>query len=60
MNFKTPLFSILNKERKEIKYIKSVYRRRVQSQIESYKDGDEEKRDTIKSKDVLILDNIPI
>ena len=60
MNFKTLSFSILNKERKEMVYIKAVYRTRVQSEIESYKDDDEEKRDTIKSKDVLILDNIPI
>ena len=43
-------------------YIKAVYRTRVQSEIESYKDEEEEeeKRDTIKSQDVLILDNIPI
>ena len=60
MNFKTPSFSILNKERKEMKYIKAVYWKRVQSEIETYKNDDEEKRDTIKSKDVLILDNIPI
>ena len=62
MNLKTSPFSILNKERREIDYIKSVYRRRVQAEIESYKDDDEEeqKRDTIKSQDVLILDKISI
>ena len=59
MNFKTSPFSILNKERREMEYIKAVYRRRVQSEIESYKD-DEEKKDTFKSQDVLILDKISI
>ena len=62
MNLKTTPFSILNKERREMEYIKAVYKRRVQAEIESYKDEDEEekKRDTIKSQDVLILDKIPI
>ena len=62
MNLKTSPFSILNKERREMEYIKAVYRRRVQAEIESYKDEDEEekKRDTIKSQDVLILDMISI
>ena len=60
MNLKTSPFSILNKERREIDYIKSVYRRRVQAEIESYKDEDEEKRDTIRSQDVLVLDKISI
>ena len=61
MNLKTSPFSILNKERKEMEYIKAVYRRRVQAEIESYKDlEEEEKRDTIKSQDVLILDKISI
>ena len=60
MNLKTSPFSILNKERREMEYIKAVYRRRVQSEIESYKDDDEEKKDTIKSQDVLILDKISI
>ena len=62
MNLKTSPFSILNKERREMEYIKAVYRRRVQAEIESYKDEDEEekKRDIIKSQDVLILDRISI
>ena len=62
MNLKTSPFSILNKERREMEYIKAVYRRRVQAEIDSYKDEDEEekKRDTIKSQDVLILDRISI
>ena len=61
MNLKTSPFSILNKERREMEYIKAVYRRRVQAEIESYKDEEEEeKKDTIKSQDVLILDKISI
>lgn len=49
MNLKTSPFSILNKERRELDYIKGVYKRRVQSEIDSYKDSeDEDKRDTIQ------------
>ena len=48
MNFlKTP-FLILNKNRKELDYIKGVYKRRVQAEIESYEDlEDEYKKDII-------------
>ena len=54
-------FSILNKERKEIDYIKGVYKRKIQAEIKSYKDSKEEdKRDTIEAQDVLILDRISI
>ena len=61
MNFKKSPFSILNNERREIDHIKEVYKRRVQSEIESYKySEDEEKRDSIQSQDVLMLDIIYI
>ena len=62
MNFKKSPFSILNKENREIEYIKGVYKKRVQAEIDSYKDieQEEEKRDTIKSQDILILDKITI
>ena len=61
MNFKKSPFSILNKERKEIEYIKGVYKRRVQAEIDAYKDPDEEdKKDTIQVQDVLMLDRIYI
>ena len=57
MNFKKSPFSILNNERREIDHIKEVYKRRVQAEIESYKDSeDEDKRDSVQSKDVLMLD----
>ena len=50
MNLKRSPFSILDKERREIDYIKGVYEKRIQAEIESYKDpGDEEKRDTIQA-----------
>ena len=61
MNLKRSPFSILNKEKREMDYIKGVYKRRVQSEIESYKDSeDEDKRDTVQSQDVLMLDMISI
>ena len=56
MNLKTSSFAILNKERREIDYIKGVYKRRVQAEIESYKDTeDEKKRDRVKAQDVLMM-----
>ena len=61
MKLKTSPFSILNKERKELEYIKGVYKRRVQAEIDSYKDPeDENKVDTIQSQDVLMIDRISI
>ena len=61
MNLKTSPFSILNKQRREIDYIKGVYKRRVQAEIDSFKDSDDEdKRDTIQAGDVLIIDKISI
>ena len=61
MNLKKSLFSILNKERIELEYIKGVYKRRLQSEIDSYKDSeDEDKRDTMRTQDVLMLDSISI
>ena len=61
MNLKRSQFSILEKERREIDYIKGVYKKKIQSEIESYKDNeDEEKRDTIKVQDILMLHRITI
>ena len=57
MNLKRSPFSILNKESREIDYIKGVYKRKIQAEIESYKDSeDENKRDKIQVQDVLIID----
>ena len=61
MILKRSLFSILDKDRREIDYIKGVYKKKIQSEIESYKDTEgEDKRDTIQVQDVLILDKISI
>ena len=60
MNLKRSPFSILNKERREIDYIKGIYKRKIQDENESYKNPDEEKMDTIKAQDVLMLDRISI
>ena len=61
MNLKRSPFSILNKERREIDYIKGVYKKKIQAEIESYKDPEDEyEKDTIQSQDVLMLDKISI
>ena len=51
----------MNKENREIDYIKGVYKRKIQAEIKSYKDSeDEDKRDTIQAQDILMLDRISI
>ena len=61
MNLKRSPFSILNKERKELEYIKDIYKKRVQSEIDLYKDSDEEdKRGTSPVQDILMLDRISL
>ena len=61
MNLKRSPFSILDKDKREMDYIKGIYKKKIQSEIESYKDPeDEDKRDTIQVQDVLMLDRISI
>ena len=61
MNLKRSPFSILDKDRREMDYIKGVYKKKIQAEIESYIDSeDEDKRNTIKAQDVLMLDRISI
>ena len=63
MNLKRSPFSILDKEKREMDYNKGVYKRKIQAEIESYKDPedeDEDKRDTIQAQDILMLDRISI
>ena len=61
MNLKRSPFSILDKDKREMDYIKGVYKRKIQAEIKSYKDPeDEDKRDTIQVQDVLMLDRISI
>ena len=57
MTFKKPPFSFFNKDRRKMNYIKSVYKRRVQAEIESYKDcANEGKKATINDQDILMLE----
>ena len=61
MNLKRSPFSILDKNRREIDYIKGIYKKKIQAEIESYKDSEDEyKRDTIQAQDVLMVDRISI
>ena len=61
MNLKRSPFSILDKDKREMDYIKGVYKKKIQSEIESYKDLEgEDKRDTIQVQDVLMIDRISI
>ena len=61
MNLKRSPFSILDKDKREMDYIKGVYKRKIQAEIESYKEAeDEDKRDTIQAQNVLMLDKISI
>ncbi len=61
MNLKRSPFSILDKDKREMDYIKGVYKSKIQAEIESYKDPEDEyKNDTIQVQDVLMLDRISI
>ena len=61
MNSKRSPFSILDKDKREMDYIKGIYKKKIQNEIESYKDlEDEDKRDTIQVQDVMMLDRISI
>ena len=61
MNLKRSPFSILDKDKREMDYIKGIYKKKIQSEIESYKDTeDEKKRDRIKAQDILMIDKISI
>ena len=61
MNLKRSPFSILDKDKREMDYIKGVYKRKIQAEIESYKDPeDEDKSETIQAQDGLMLDRISI
>ena len=61
MNLKRSPFAILDREKREINYIKGVYKKKIQSEIESFKyPEDEDKSDTIQAQDVLMFDRILI
>ena len=54
---KNSKFSILNKERKELQYAKNVYKKRIQSEADSFL-NQEKKPDTIVAQDILYIDRI--
>ena len=60
MNLKTSPFSILNKARTEMEYLKDIYKRRIQAEIESYIDLEEGKSDTIQAQNILMMNKISI
>ena len=61
MNLRRSPFSILDNERKELDYIKGVYKKKIQAEIESYKyPEDENKKDSIQVQDILMIDRISI
>ena len=61
MNTKRLPFSILDKDKREMDYVKGIYKKKIQSEIESYKDlEDEDRRDKIEVQDVLMLNRISI
>ena len=41
MNLKRSPFSILDKERREIDFVKGIYKKKFQAEIESNKDSDD-------------------
>ena len=59
MNLKISQFPILNKERKEVEYVKDVYKRRIQSEADSFFNQEEEP-DLIVAQDILYIDRISI
>ena len=59
MNLKISKFPIINKERKEVEYVKDVYKRRIQSEADSFF-NQEEQPDTIFAQDILFVDRISI
>ena len=59
MILKRSPFSTLDTDKKEMDYIKVVYKRKMQAENESYKDlEDEDNRDIIQAQDVLKFDRI--
>ena len=59
MNLKISHFPILKKERKEVEYVKDVYKKRIQSEADSFFNQEEEP-DTIFAQDILYVDRITI
>ena len=59
MNLKISQLPLRKKERKEVQYIKDVYKKRIQSEADSFF-NQEEQPDTIVAQDILYVDRISI
>jgi len=59
VNLKISQFPILNKEITEVEYVKNVYKKRIQSEADSFF-NQEEQPDTIFAQDILYVDRISI
>ena len=59
MILKNSQFSIFNKKRKEVEYVKDVYKKRIQIEADSFI-NQEEQPDTIVSQDILYVDRLSI
>ena len=56
---KNSQFSIINKHKKDVEYIKDVYKKRIQSEADSFI-SQEDQPDTILAQDILFVDRISI
>ena len=56
MNLKISQFPIINKDRKEVEYVKDVYKKRIQSEADSFF-NQEEQPDNIFAQDILFRSN---
>tara|TARA_B100000963_G_scaffold344345_1_gene347112 strand:+ start:297 stop:476 length:180 start_codon:yes stop_codon:yes gene_type:complete len=59
VNLKFSQLPFLNKKRKEVEYIKDVYKKRIQSEADSFFNQEEEP-DLIVAQDILYIDRISI
>jgi len=61
MKLKRSPSSILDKDKRKMDFIEGVYKKKIQSEFESYNDPeDEDKRDTIQVQNILMFDKISI
>ena len=59
MKLKISQFPILNKGRKEVEYVNDVYKKRIQSEADSFF-NQEEQPDTLFAQNILFVDRISI
>ena len=59
MFLKNSQILILNKEKKDVEYVKNVYKKRIQIEADSFL-NQEDQPDTIVSQDILYVDRLSI